>query len=63
MATVFARREGKIHHTWSSELFCVPPDPGQDPRHVDFMWPMWKVFDITAGGRGTDWGPELDYSG
>ncbi len=63
MATVFARREGKVHHTWSSELFFVPADPGQDMRHVDFMWPMWKVLDGTPGGRGTDWGPELDYSG
>jgi predicted dithiol-disulfide oxidoreductase (DUF899 family) len=62
MATVFVRRGGKIHHMWSSELFVVPPDPGQDPRHVDFMWPMWKIFDATPDGRGKDWGAELDYS-
>ena len=62
MATVFVRRAGKIHHMWSSELFLVPPDPGQDPRHVDFMWPMWKIFDATPDGRGKDWGAELDYS-
>ena len=62
MATVFARRDGKIHHFWSSELYLVPPDPGQDMRHVDFMWPLWLMLDRTPEGRGTDWRPELDYS-
>src|ERR1700693_6244852 len=61
MATVFARRDGKIHHFWSSELFLVPPDPGQDMRHVDFMWPLWSILDRTPEGRGTDWRPELEY--
>jgi predicted dithiol-disulfide oxidoreductase (DUF899 family) len=61
IATVFVRRDGKIHHFWSSELMVVPSDPGQDMRHVDFMWPMWLIFDRTPGGRGTDWRPELDY--
>jgi predicted dithiol-disulfide oxidoreductase (DUF899 family) len=61
MATVFARRDGKIHHFWSSELFLVPSEPGQDPRHVDFMWPLWSVLDRTPEGRGTAWWPELDY--
>jgi len=62
MATVFARRDGQIHHTWSSELFLVPNDPGLDMRHVDFMWPLWTVLDRTPDGRGQDWGAELDYS-
>ena len=61
MATVFARRDGKIHHFWSSELYLVTPDPGQDMRHVDFMWPLWLMLDRTPEGRGTDWRPELDY--
>jgi predicted dithiol-disulfide oxidoreductase (DUF899 family) len=61
MATVFARRDGKIHHFWSSELFLVPSDPGQDMRHVDFMWPLWSIIDCTPEGRGTDWRPELEY--
>jgi predicted dithiol-disulfide oxidoreductase (DUF899 family) len=61
MATVFARRNRKIHHFWSSELFLVPNQPGQDMRHVDFMWPVWTVLDRTPDGRGKDWGPELDY--
>jgi predicted dithiol-disulfide oxidoreductase (DUF899 family) len=61
IATVFARRDGKIHHFWSSELMVVPSDPGQDMRHVDFMWPLWLILDRTPEGRGTDWRPELDY--
>jgi predicted dithiol-disulfide oxidoreductase (DUF899 family) len=52
IATVFVRRDGKIHHFWSSELFYVTPEPGQDPRHVDFLWPMWSMFDRTPEGRG-----------
>jgi hypothetical protein len=47
-----------------SELFLVLPDPGQDLRHVDFMWPMCgRSSTATPDGRGKDWGPELDYSG
>jgi predicted dithiol-disulfide oxidoreductase (DUF899 family) len=61
IATVFERRDGKIHHFWSSELFDAPTEPGQHPRHVDFMWPMWAVLDHTAAGRG-DWSPERPYA-
>jgi len=63
MATVFARRDGKIHHFWSSELILVPSEAGQDARHVDFMWPLWSVLDRTPEGRGTDWWPALSYEG
>jgi predicted dithiol-disulfide oxidoreductase (DUF899 family) len=58
MATVFARHDGKIYHFWSSELLLVPSEPGQDPRHVDFMWPLWSILDRTPEGRGTDWRPD-----
>jgi predicted dithiol-disulfide oxidoreductase (DUF899 family) len=61
LAHVFARRGKKIHHTWSSELWSAQPDPGQDMRHVDFMWPMWSIFDTTPEGRGKTWGPKLQY--
>ena len=62
IATIFVRRDGKIHHFWSSELFFAPTEPGMHPRHVDFIWPLWAVLDLTPEGRGTDWGPELAYS-
>jgi predicted dithiol-disulfide oxidoreductase (DUF899 family) len=61
LAHVFARRGKKIHHSWSSELWFAGPDPGQDMRHVDFMWPMWSIFDTTPEGRGKTWGPRLEY--
>jgi predicted dithiol-disulfide oxidoreductase (DUF899 family) len=61
IATVFVRRAEKIHHFWSSELYFAPTDPGQDPRHVDFMWPLWSVLDRTPEGRGSGWGPRLEY--
>lgn len=61
IATVFVRRGSRIHHFWSSELFYIPPESGQDMRHVDFMWPLWAVFDHTPDGRGKDWSPRLNY--
>jgi predicted dithiol-disulfide oxidoreductase (DUF899 family) len=61
IATVFVRRGDKIHHVWSSELFYSAPDPGEDMRHVDFLWPMWQIFDRTPEGRG-DFSPSLKYT-
>jgi predicted dithiol-disulfide oxidoreductase (DUF899 family) len=58
---VFTRRDGEIRHFWSSELVGAPREAAQDPRHVDFIWPIWSVLDTTPEGRGADWGPELDY--
>jgi predicted dithiol-disulfide oxidoreductase (DUF899 family) len=60
LATVFFRRTGRIHHFWNSELWLAQEE-GQDPRHVDFMWPMWLVFDRAPEGRG-DFFPALEYS-
>jgi predicted dithiol-disulfide oxidoreductase (DUF899 family) len=61
IAHVFTRGGGKIHHRWSSELFSAPTDPDQHPRHVDYMWPIWKVLDLTPAGRGMDWHPQYGY--
>jgi predicted dithiol-disulfide oxidoreductase (DUF899 family) len=58
---VFLRRDGQVHHTWSSELMFVPPEPGQDPRHVDAIWPLWNLLDCLPEGRGADWRPSLVY--
>ena len=55
----FVKREGRVHHFYSSEIAFLPSDPGQDPRHIDLMWPLWNVFDLTPEGRGTDWYPKL----
>jgi predicted dithiol-disulfide oxidoreductase (DUF899 family) len=61
LANVFVRRDGKIHHFWNSELWFVPHDEGQGPRHVDYMWPLWAVFDRTPTGRDPDWNPQIEY--
>ena len=58
---VFRRRGGAIHHFWGSELMFVPGEKGQEPRHVDFMWPLWNLFDLAPEGRGRDWHPKLSY--
>ena len=58
---VFTRRKGRIYHSWSSELLFVPFDRGQDGRHVDLIWPLWNLFDLTPEGRGTTWHPKLRY--
>ena len=57
---VFQRKNGTIYHTWSSELNFVPARPGQDHRHLDVVWPLWNLLDLTPEGRGT-WNPKLSY--
>jgi len=61
MLNVFTRRKGKIHHFYATELQFVKPDKGQNQRHIDMMWPLWNLLDLTPEGRGTDWFPSLTY--
>jgi predicted dithiol-disulfide oxidoreductase (DUF899 family) len=58
---VFTRRDGRIHHVYGTELMFMPADAGQDPRHVDMVWPLWNLLDYTPEGRGADWRPQLAY--
>jgi predicted dithiol-disulfide oxidoreductase (DUF899 family) len=62
MMNVFVRRKGKIHHSYATELHFMPPDKGQNQRHIDMMWPLWNMLDLTPEGRG-DFFPSLDYPG
>ena len=62
MLNVFHRRDGLIRHFWGSELFYAPVDPGQDPRHVGTLEPVWNLFDLTPEGRPSDWDEQLSYS-
>lgn len=56
------RRDGQgIHHTYASELFFAPGEEGMHPRHVDALWPLWNVLDLTPDGRGSDWWPKISY--
>ena len=50
--TVFRRdADGTIRLHWASELLFEPTEPGQDPRHVGTVEPLWTLFDLTPGGR------------
>lgn len=62
MLNVFHREDGLIRHFWGSELFYAPADPGQDPRHVGTIEPVWNLFDLTPEGRPSDWDEQLSYS-
>jgi predicted dithiol-disulfide oxidoreductase (DUF899 family) len=62
MLTVFHRDGDAIRHFWSSELFYAPWDPGQDPRHVGTLEPLWNLFDLTPEGRPADWDEQLSYA-
>lgn len=62
MLNVFHRDGETIRHFWASELLYAPTDPGQDPRHVGSLEPVWNLFDLTPEGRPTDWDEQLSYS-
>jgi predicted dithiol-disulfide oxidoreductase (DUF899 family) len=62
MLNVFHREGGVIRHFWGSEMLYAPLDPGQDPRHVGTIEPLWNIFDLVPEGRGGDWNEQLAYS-
>ena len=49
---VFSRSGGQIRHFYATEQADPPPE--QDDRHVDMIWPLWNLLDLTPAGRG-DW--------
>ena len=61
MLNVFHRDREKIRHFWASELFYAPTEPGQDPRHVGTLEPLWNLFDFTREGRPSGWDEQMSY--
>lgn len=57
MANVFVKKGTRVRHFWGSEMLYAELD-GQ-PRHVDLLWPLWNVLDLTPEGRGADWYPAI----
>jgi len=51
---VFVRDGDRLCHSWATELMFAPRDEGEEPRHVDSIWPIWSVLDMTPDGRGTE---------
>jgi predicted dithiol-disulfide oxidoreductase (DUF899 family) len=62
MLNVFHRDGGTVRHFWGSELFYASADPGQDPRHVGTIEPLWNLLDLTPEGRPSHWDEQLRYS-
>jgi predicted dithiol-disulfide oxidoreductase (DUF899 family) len=48
---VFMRDGDQFRHSWASELMFAPRDEGEEPRHVDLIWPIWQILDVTPEGR------------
>ncbi|WP_448507591.1 DUF899 family protein [Immundisolibacter sp.] len=61
MLNVFRKTAAGVLHTWGSELLYVARPPGLHSRHVDLIWPLWNVLDVTPAGRSADWLPRLHY--
>jgi predicted dithiol-disulfide oxidoreductase (DUF899 family) len=61
MLTVFHRDGDVIRHFWSSELLNAPTEPGQEPRHVGTLEPLWNLFDLTPEGRPANWVEQFSY--
>lgn len=61
MANVFVRSGKEIRHFWGTEMSYADSIEGGNMRHLDLAWAMWNVLDMTPGGRGEDFYPELSY--
>ncbi len=57
---VFRRTPDGIFHFWASELVSRPLPSGH-PRHVDMIWPLWNLLDMTPEGRGDALVPKQDF--
>jgi predicted dithiol-disulfide oxidoreductase (DUF899 family) len=60
MLNVFVRDGDSLRHFWGTELLFAAWDAGE-PRHVDSIWPIWNLLDVTPEGRGAHWEPALNY--
>ena len=58
---VFVKDRKKVRHWYATELLFAQTESGQDPRHIDSIWPLWNLLDLTPEGRGKDWYPQLTY--
>jgi predicted dithiol-disulfide oxidoreductase (DUF899 family) len=52
---VFTKAGGQLRHYYATEQSTAAA--GQDDRHVDLVWPLWNLLDLTPTGRGQDWRP------
>ncbi len=45
---VFTKAGGQLRHFYATEQNTVVA--GQDDRHVDLVWPLWNLLDLTPSG-------------
>jgi hypothetical protein len=50
---------GSVRHAYATEMMFAPSEPGQGHRHVDAIWPLWGMLDLSPEGRGPDTRPKL----
>jgi predicted dithiol-disulfide oxidoreductase (DUF899 family) len=61
-AIIVLNRDGnKVRLFWSAGMTPEMADPGEDPRQAPDVAALWSILDMTPGGRGKDWYPQLTY--
>lgn len=58
---VFQKTGDGIFHFYGAEQLYAPWPPSNNPRHIDLLWPLWTLLDLTPAGRGSDWYPSTSY--
>ena len=58
---VFKREGEEVRLFWAAEGGFETADPGFDPHLAPDPTPLWNILDMTPGGRGKDWYPQLEY--
>jgi predicted dithiol-disulfide oxidoreductase (DUF899 family) len=59
--TVWRRDGDQVRLFWAAEGGMETADPGFDPHLAPDPTPLWNILDMTPGGRGADWYPNLAY--
>jgi predicted dithiol-disulfide oxidoreductase (DUF899 family) len=54
-------KDAKVRLFWKGEMTGEMADKGKDPRGGPDFAPLWTVLDLTPGGRGDRWYPQLEY--
>lgn len=57
---IFKKMADGIYHFYNTELLYAPTEG--HPRHIDNLWPVWNLLDLTPEGRGENWFPQLSYT-
>jgi predicted dithiol-disulfide oxidoreductase (DUF899 family) len=60
MLNIFTKKGRTISHFWGSEALYASANPKADPCHLDQLWPLWNLLDLTPEGRGKFY-PEISY--